>query len=148
MLLHTTLFRSSSVAASVDCGTTTVDLTTVKILLNIIVSTLNAKLMTIGIQDFYLHTPMAQSEYMRLKLSNLPEILLQHYNPAEKAARDSCVCLYIKRGMYRLPQAGLIAQQLLEKRQKKTITKVRVFWGFGNTTGARSASQPALMILV
>ena len=42
-----------------DCGTPTVDLTTAKLLLNSIVSTLYAKFMTIDIKDFYLHTPMA-----------------------------------------------------------------------------------------
>ena len=57
----------------VDCSTPTVELTTVKILLNSIVSTLNAKFITIDIKDFYLNTTMDQSEYMRLKLSNLPE---------------------------------------------------------------------------
>ena len=42
------------------CGTLTVDLLTVKLLLNSIVSTLGAKFMTIDIKDFYLNTPMAQ----------------------------------------------------------------------------------------
>jgi hypothetical protein len=35
-----------------DCGTPTADLITVKILLNSIVSTLNAKFMTIDLKDF------------------------------------------------------------------------------------------------
>ena len=43
-----------------DCGTPTVDLLTVKLLLNSIISTLGAKFMTIDIKDFYLNTPMAQ----------------------------------------------------------------------------------------
>ena len=42
-----------------DCGTPTVDLTTVKLVLNIIVSTLNANFMTIDVKDFYLNTPIA-----------------------------------------------------------------------------------------
>ena len=54
-----------------DCGTPTVDMLTVKLLLNIVVSTPNAKFMSIGIKDFYLNTPMPRYEYMRLKLSNL-----------------------------------------------------------------------------
>ena len=51
-----------------DCGTPTVDLLTVKLLLNSIISTVGAKFMTIDIKDFYLNTPMARYEYMRLKL--------------------------------------------------------------------------------
>ena len=75
--------------------------------------------MTIGIQDFYLHTPMAQSEYLRLKLSDLPNSVVQHYNLEDKATRDGYMYVDIKRGMYGLPQAGLIAQQLIEKQLNK-----------------------------
>ena len=45
-----------------DCGTSTVDLLTVKLLLNSIVSTPGAKLLTIDIKDFYLNTPMGRLE--------------------------------------------------------------------------------------
>ena len=62
------------------CGTPTVGVTTVNILLNSIVSTLNAKFMTIDVKYLYLNTPMSQSKYMRLKLSDLPESVVQHYN--------------------------------------------------------------------
>ena len=51
-----------------DAGTPTADLLTVKILLNSIISTPNAKFMTMDIKDFYLNTPMARYEYMRLRL--------------------------------------------------------------------------------
>ena len=61
-----------------DCGTPTVELATVKLLLNITVSTLNAKFMTIDINDFYLNNPMARREYMTLKLRDLPESVVQH----------------------------------------------------------------------
>ena len=47
-----------------DCGTPTVDLLTVKILLNGVISTPNAKFPTIDIKDFYLNIAMARSEYM------------------------------------------------------------------------------------
>ena len=41
-----------------DCGTPTADLLTVKLMFNSIISTPNAKFMTINIKDFYLMTPM------------------------------------------------------------------------------------------
>ena len=47
--------------------------------------------MTIDIKDFYLNNPMARSEYMRLKLSDLPESLAKHYNLEAKATRDGYV---------------------------------------------------------
>ena len=109
---YRTIFKVGAcrVNSPVDCGTPTLYLTTVKLLLNSIVSTLNAKFMTIDIKDFYSNTPMAQSEYMRLKISNLPESVVHHYNLAEKATRYGYVYVEIKRGMYGLAQAGLIAR--------------------------------------
>ena len=55
-------------------------LTTVNLILNSILSTINAHFMTIDIKDFYLNTLMARSEFMRLILSNLPESVVQQYN--------------------------------------------------------------------
>ena len=55
-------------------------LTTVDLLLNRIVSTLNTHFMTIDIKDFYLNITMARSEYMRLKLSDLTKIIVIQYN--------------------------------------------------------------------
>ena len=99
----------------VDCGTPTVDLTTVKILLNGLVSTPNTKFMTIYVKYFYFNTMMSRSEYMRLKISDLPENMVQQYNNEAKATKDGYMYLEMKRGVYGIPQSGLIAQQLLEK---------------------------------
>jgi hypothetical protein len=41
------------------CGTPTANLLTVKLMLNSIISTPNAKFMTIDLKDFYLNTPMS-----------------------------------------------------------------------------------------
>jgi hypothetical protein len=46
-----------------DCGTPTADLLTVKLLFNSIISTPNAKFMSIDINDFYLCTPMIRYKY-------------------------------------------------------------------------------------
>ena len=92
---------------------------TVKLLLNSVVSTPGARFMTIDIKDFYLNTPMKRFEYMRLKLSDLPEDFAQHYNLADKVTKDGYVYIEVRKGMYGLPQAGLLAQQLLEKRLNK-----------------------------
>ena len=78
-------------------------LTKLKLLLDIIVSTLNVKFMTIDIKYFYLNTPVAQSEYMRLKLPNLPNSVVQKYNLAKKTIRDRYVYVEIKQGVYGLP---------------------------------------------
>ena len=74
-----------------DCGTPTVDLLTVKLLLNSVISTLDAKFMTIDIKDFYLNTPMDRFEYMKLKLSNLPEDFVTLYNLMSKVDQNGFV---------------------------------------------------------
>ena len=86
-----------------------------KLLLNSIVLTPNAKFMAIDIKGFYLNTLMTRSEYMRLKLSDLKENVVQQYNLKEKATKGGYVHVEIMGCVYGLPQARLIAQQLLEK---------------------------------
>ena len=61
----------------IDFGTPTVNLLTVKILLNSAISTPDARYMTIDIKDFYLMTPMERFEYMRLKIANIPENIIK-----------------------------------------------------------------------
>jgi hypothetical protein len=51
-----------------NCGTTTADLLTIKLMFNSIILTPNAKFMTINIKDFYLMTPMDQYKYFTMKL--------------------------------------------------------------------------------
>ena len=79
-----------------DCGTPTVDLATVKYLLNSIISTSLAKFMTINIKDFYLCTLMTRFEYMRLKLSDFPDNVVRHYKLAKKVTRDGYVYVEIR----------------------------------------------------
>ena len=81
-----------------------------KLLLNSIVSTINAHFVTIDIKNFYLNAPMTRRNCLRLKLSDLPESVVQQYNLEFKATRDRYVHMDIRRGMYGLLQAGLITQ--------------------------------------
>eukprot|EP00804_Cyclotella_cryptica_P009373 CCRYP_018077-RA/>CCRYP_018077-RA protein AED:0.09 eAED:0.09 QI:0/0/0/1/1/1/2/0/1069 len=98
-----------------DCGTPTANMITVKILLNSVISTVHAMFMTIDIKDFYLNTPMERPEYMRLKLADIPAAIIELYHLRD-IARDGYVFVRIQKGMYGLPQAGIIAQQLLKQR--------------------------------
>ncbi len=94
----------------------TVGMLTVKVLLNSVISTPGAKFMTIDIKNFYLCTPMERPEFMRLKLADMPDDVVTHYQLHDKATPDGYVYVRIQKGMYGLPQAGLIAQELLERR--------------------------------
>ena len=102
-----------------DCGTPTADMITVKLLFNSIVSTDGAKFMSLDIKNFYLNTPMQRYEYLRMKLADFPEDVIAHYKLHEKVEPDGCLYVEVRKGMYGLPHAGLIAQQLLEKRLGK-----------------------------
>ena len=56
---------------------------------------------------------------MHRKLRNLPDYFVKEYNLASKVTIDGYVYVETRRGMYGLPHAGLIAQQLLKKRLSK-----------------------------
>ena len=106
------------IKSPIDCGTPTSDLFTVKLLLNSVVLTKGAKLFTIDIKKFYLNTPMERFEYTRLKTEGIPENVIEK---CELKAKEEDGQVYVKtrKGTYGLPQAGIMAQKLLEKRLKK-----------------------------
>ena len=53
--------------------TRTASLDHTKLLLNIVLSYKGAKFVTFDIKNFYLQTPLDRSEYVRIKLSNIPK---------------------------------------------------------------------------
>jgi hypothetical protein len=59
---------------------------------------------------------MKRAEYMRLKILDIPEEVIQHYNLMSLVTQDADVYFKITQGMYTLPQSGIIAQELLKKR--------------------------------
>ena len=61
-------------------STLTSDITTFKCLVNSVLSTPSAKLMTIDIRDFYLNTPMKRFKYMKLPIDMIPDKIIQQYN--------------------------------------------------------------------
>ena len=102
-----------------ECSTPTADLTTVKLLLNSVISTKGARFFTMDIKDFYLNTPLKRYEYLRFPIKDIPEDVIQQYLLNEKATADGFVFVEVRKGMYGLPQAGLLAQELLEERLGK-----------------------------
>ena len=65
---------------------------------------------------------MARYEYLRLKLSNLPEYFIEKYGLKDKTTSEGYIYVGIRKGMYGLPQAGLLAQELLEKYYRNKVT--------------------------
>lgn len=98
-----------------ELTTRTADMTTAKILWNSVLSTPNAEYACADVGNFYLATPMDRYEYMKIKADLIPDAFLDEYNLRNKIYKGFVYC-EIRRGMYGLPQAGIIANQLLKKR--------------------------------
>ena len=99
-------------------ATPTADIPLIKLFLNSVVSTPNAKFMTIDISNFYLGTTMPRSEYMVLPANIIPHTYLQKYQ-LQSLIQNGKLYIHIDKGMYGLPQAGKLAQdQLIQHLQK------------------------------
>ena len=75
--------------------------------------------MTMDISNFYLNTPLKQPEYIRMKINDIPEEIIAEYKLRDLLEPDDCIYIMIVLGMYGLPHAGLIANELLEQRLNK-----------------------------
>ena len=93
-------------------STKTADLTTVKLLLNSVVSTPGAKFMGLDIKDFYLNNDLDRYEYIRIPIKLIPQAIIDQYALADKE-RDGYVYAEVRKGMYGLPQAGKVANDEL-----------------------------------
>jgi hypothetical protein len=72
-------------------------------------------MMMMEIKNYYLGTPLPRFEYMKMPLSRFHEEIVQKYNLTSLAV-DGWVYVEIRKGMYGLKQAGLLANQLLQTR--------------------------------
>jgi hypothetical protein len=99
-----------------DVSTRTAELQTSKILINSTISTPGARFMTLDISDFFLTTKeMKRPEFIRIKLDVIPDKFIKQYN-LEAIAHNGHVYAQINGGMYGLPQAGKLANDLLVDR--------------------------------
>jgi hypothetical protein len=92
-----------------DVATSTADITTFKILINSTLSTEEAAMMMMD------GTPLPRFEYMKMLLSRFPKEIIQKYN-LNALAVNGWVYIEIRKGMYGLKQAELLANQLLQTR--------------------------------
>jgi hypothetical protein len=96
-----------------DVATFTADITTFNILINITLSTGDSAMMMMDINNYYLGIPLPRFEYMKMLLSRLTKEIVQKYN-LNAFSIDGWVCIEIRKGMWGLKQAGLLANQLLQ----------------------------------
>ena len=97
-----------------NVSTKTAEITTAKILFNSVISSPQARFGVLDIGNFYLGTPMLRYEYMFINISDIPDDIVQKYN-LKAIAKNGKVYVEIRKGMYGLPQAGILANELLQK---------------------------------
>jgi hypothetical protein len=73
-------------------------------------------MMMMDIKNYYIGTPLPRFEYMKMLLSRFAEEIIQKYNLNAQGVH-SWVYIEIRKVMYGLKQAGILANQLLQTRQ-------------------------------
>ncbi|KAL7478301.1 hypothetical protein ACHAW6_004070 [Cyclotella cf. meneghiniana] len=86
-----------------------------KILFNSVIYTPGVHFMTMDISNIYLDTPLERQEFIRMRLSDIPDKIVQEYKLLDNLERDGYIYITIVLGMYGLPHADLIANTLLKK---------------------------------
>jgi len=99
-----------------DASSPTVSILDAKIHLNSTISDAKngARYLGLDIKNFYLGTPMSYYQYLRVHRSLIPDEVMDEYNFTIES--DGYVYFEVRRGMYGLKEAGIIAfQQLVAK---------------------------------
>ena len=109
---------SNNIAYPGDVGTPTDSIELIKLLVNSVLSQRNARLATMDLKNFYLNTPLNPPEYVHIKLADIPQEFINKYKLNE-LARNSWIYFEMCRGMYGHPQAGILANKLLQDRLAK-----------------------------
>lgn len=72
--------------------------------------------MTVDIKHFYLNTLLKRFEYLKLKLTDLPDDVITYYDFHEKGPPNGFIYIEVRKGMYGLAQAVFLAQELFKER--------------------------------
>jgi hypothetical protein len=65
-------------------ATPTAEMLVTKMLFNSVISTRGARFMTMAISNFYLMTPLHQPKFICMKLSNIPDKIIDEYKLQDK----------------------------------------------------------------
>jgi hypothetical protein len=99
-----------------DLGTNTALLEPIKLMINSVILRKGARFACIDIKNFYLDTPMEDPEYVRIIITDIPEEFILEYGLAGLEDKNRWIYFEIRRGCYGLPQAGILANNLLRGR--------------------------------
>jgi hypothetical protein len=95
-----------------NVSTRSADLTNSKCLWNSTISTEGLKYMCLDVKKFYLGTPMETFEYMHVPIKLILQEIIVQYNLLPLFS-DGHVYIEVQKGMYGLPQAGILTNQLI-----------------------------------
>ena len=103
-----------------DAGSPATNLLETKILINSTISDADdgARFFSADLKDYFLGSPMLRPEYMKVKISKYSEDIIIQYGLREKMDINGYVYIKIKKGMYGLKQAAILAYQRLVKLMK------------------------------
>ena len=87
-------------------------------IINSVLSRGNARFVCFDAANFYLKTPIANPEYVRIKLSAIPQEIIDKYD-LTTYAHNGWIYYEVLRGCYGLPQSGRLANNLLCTRLEK-----------------------------
>jgi hypothetical protein len=113
------MVRGSRINYPSKVATPTAEMLVAKMLFNSVISMKGAQFMTMDMPNFYLMTPLHRAKFIQIKLSDIPNEVIREYKLREKATKNGSIYIRAKRGMYGLLQAGLLANELFEKRLNK-----------------------------
>ena len=103
-----------------DAGSPAANLLETKLLVNSTISDASkgARFMSADLKDFFLATPMDGEEYMKVQYKHFPNDIRKRYKLDQKVTDNEYIYIKIKRGMYGLKQAAILAYQELKKNLK------------------------------
>ena len=105
--------RGSKISVNYDIGTPTTDLSTTKLLINSTLSTRGERWSGFDLMNMYLNTNLKDYENLRVHTSQIPEEFMQEYNLQQYVTPNGWVFFEIRKGMYGLPQACVLAHAKL-----------------------------------
>ena len=97
-----------------DVSTDTAGLELIKMHWQSVLSTPNARYMTMDISNFYLNTALDRFEYMRIALADVPQTVIDEYK-LHTIATNGYVYVEIRRALFGLKQSGMLANKQLSK---------------------------------
>ena len=101
-----------------DVGTNTASLELFKLAIISILSIEGAKYACLNIENFYLITSLSRLDYVKIKLSKIPQEIIKEYN-LNRSSHKGWVYFKIRLGCYGLPQSGILANKQPRLRLEK-----------------------------